>query len=204
MTHFFTRFLKGLLHALLIALIPVLIVAYVQLRYQHRIFSDVSDISEHEYAVVLGARVLENGQASDALSDRVLSAVTLYTEGKVQKLLMSGDGVSDENYNEPAVMRDLAISRGVSPHDIVIDTEGVRTFSSCERLNTQYALSDAVLVTQAYHLPRTLFLCNSFGVDSEGYEADLGGYIHIAQFRLREIPASLAAFFEVNFGQIFE
>jgi vancomycin permeability regulator SanA len=50
-------------------------------------------------ALVLGAGVYPDGRLSSMLTDRVLTTVVLYQEGKVDKLLMSGDN-SLATYNE--------------------------------------------------------------------------------------------------------
>ena len=71
-------------------------------------------------ALVLGAGVYPDGRLSSMLTDRVLTTVVLYQEGKVDKLLMSGDN-SLATYNEPWRMADFAISQGVPEQDIAFD-----------------------------------------------------------------------------------
>jgi len=89
----------------------------------------------------------------------------------VDKLLMSGDNRFVE-YNEPEAMRQYAIDLGIPNEDIVLDYAGRRTYDTCYRANAIFQVDSAVLVTQSFHLPRALFLCNSFGVESTGVEAN--------------------------------
>src|SRR5258707_11655585 len=56
-------------------------------------------------AIVFGAGLNREGQATLILRDRVETAAQLYFSGKAQKLLMSGDNRSVD-YNEPQAMRD--------------------------------------------------------------------------------------------------
>jgi hypothetical protein len=60
-------------------------------------------------AVVFGCKVYASGTPSPALADRVLSACTLYHEGLVHHLVMSG-GPGQGAIHETDAMRDLAVS----------------------------------------------------------------------------------------------
>jgi len=50
-------------------------------------------------------------------------------------------------------------------------------------------ISDAILVTQRYHLPRALMTCRALGLDVIGYVADRTSYVHIHWYWTREAPA---------------
>ncbi len=122
-------------------------------------------------AIVFGAGLLRDGSAGPVLRDRVETAVTLYQQGKVNKLLMSGDNRFIE-YNEPEAMRQYALDLGIPDQDIVLDYAGRRTYDTCYRANAIFQVDSAILVTQGFHLPRALFLCNWFGIESTGVEAN--------------------------------
>ncbi len=96
------------------------------------------------------------------LQDRVQTAANLYFAGKVEKLLMSGDN-RFVDYNEPAVMRKVALSLGVPEEAIVLDYAGRRTYDTCYRAKAIFGVTEAILVTQAFHLPRAIYLCNRLG-----------------------------------------
>src|SRR6185295_3954261 len=112
-----------------------------------------------------------DGSAGPVLRDRVETAVKLYDTGKVEKLLMSGDNRFIE-YNEPQAMREYALSLGVPDEDIVLDYAGRRTYDTCYRAKEIFELDTAILVTQSFHMPRALFVCNSFDVESIGVHTD--------------------------------
>ncbi|MBK8046481.1 MAG: YdcF family protein [Anaerolineales bacterium] len=149
-------------------------------------------------AIVLGARVYSNGRLSGMLRDRVETAVALYKAGKVQKILMSGDN-SQEDYNEPGAMMAYAVGMGVDPADIQPDFGGRRTYDTCYRAKQIFQVDEAIVVTQAFHLPRALFLCDQLGVDAVGVVADQRRYDprSIAWSESRELPATLAALIDV-------
>ncbi|MCK7526856.1 MAG: YdcF family protein [Ignavibacteriales bacterium] len=105
------------------------------------------------------------------MRDRVEAGTSLYFSGKVEKLLMSGDNQS-VYYNEPQAMREYAISLGVPGEAIVMDSAGSRTYDTCYRAKAIFGVESALLVTQSFHLPRALFLCNALGVKAAGVEAN--------------------------------
>ncbi|WP_322794208.1 SanA/YdcF family protein [Bellilinea sp.] len=149
-------------------------------------------------AIVFGAGLTRDGQPSPVLRDRVATAVQLYFDGKVQKILMSGDN-RFVDYNEPGAMKRYALSLGVPEADIVLDYAGRRTYDTCYRARHIFGVREAILVTQRFHLPRAIFTCNGLGVDSVGVIADQRTYSQYAHrfWRIREIPATAMAFVDV-------
>lgn len=131
----------------------------------------VEDVPVTRVAIVFGAGLLRDGSAGPVLSDRMLTAVNLYQAGKVEKILVSGDNRFLE-YNEPEAGRQYALERGVPDEDIVLDYAGRRTYDTCYRAKHIFGVDEAILITQDFHMPRALTLCNWFGVESFGVEAD--------------------------------
>jgi len=133
------------------------------------------------------------------LRDRVATAAQLYFTGKVKKLLMSGDN-RFLDYNEPGAMREYALGLGVPDEDIVLDYAGRRTYDTCYRAGAIFGVKEAILVTQAFHLPRALYTCNQLGVKAIGVPADLRDYRHGARVYWfgREVPATLVALWEIH------
>lgn len=156
------------------------------------------DVPAAPVALVLGAGLNRDGSPGVVLSDRVRTASKLYFSGQVEKLLMSGDN-STEFYDEPGAMRDYAISLGVPTEDIVLDFAGRRTYDSCYRAGAIFGLDRLIIVTQAYHLPRALFLCNALEVDADGVPADDANYRlrYYTFWWVREILASINAYWDV-------
>jgi vancomycin permeability regulator SanA len=150
-------------------------------------------------AIVFGAGLWRNGTATPVLQDRVQMAVNLYFAGKVEKLLMSGDN-RYVDYNEPAVMQSVAISLGVPEGAIVLDYAGRRTYDTCYRAKAIFGITQAILVTQTFHLPRALYECNQLGVDSVGVAADMRVYRNSSMlyWNMRELLATVAALWDVN------
>jgi SanA protein len=149
-------------------------------------------------AIIFGAGLRRDGTPTAVLRDRVETGASLYFEGKVEKLLMSGDNQS-AYYNEPQAMRQYAISLGVPEEAIVTDSAGTRTYDTCYRAKAIFGVESALLVTQKFHLPRALFLCNALGVKAEGVEANNLNYRRSSLFfwNVREQFATFTAFMDV-------
>jgi vancomycin permeability regulator SanA len=198
-------FLRIILSLLAIGLIGVLSIAFIN-RYVYsqnsdKIKTSITEVPNEEpkrTAIVFGARVWDDGSPSNSLYDRVLTSVELYRSGRVQKLLMSGDKTG-ENYDEPAAMKKLAIQLGIPESDIVLDNDGKRTFETCSRAKEVFGVQKAVLVTQDYHLPRALYLCNSLGIDSIGITANRRKYDGENYYHFREFFSTASAWFEITF-----
>jgi SanA protein len=166
---------------------------WVNWRYADQIYT-VEAAPNRRVAIVFGARVYGDGRLSAMLRDRVDTAIDLYRQGTVDKLLFSGDNSVPE-YNEPGDMMAYAIAQGVDPAAIQPDYGGRRTYDTCYRAAHIFQVDEALLVTQAFHLPRALLLCSSLGIDASGVTADRRTYgvRSLAWSESREVPALLAA-----------
>jgi vancomycin permeability regulator SanA len=160
-----------------------------------------AEVPARRVAIVFGAGLWRNGTATPVLYDRVATAAQLYFAGKVEKLLMSGDN-RFVNYNEPAVMREVALGLGVPEEAIVLDYAGRRTYDTCYRARAIFGVQEAILVTQNFHMPRALYTCNLLGVDSVGVDADLRVYRRSSMlyWSTRELLATADALWDLHIG----
>jgi len=149
-------------------------------------------------AVVFGAGLRRDGQPTTVLADRVATAAALYHQGKVSRILMSGT-VRGSDYNEPSAMRSLALKIGVPAEDILVDSGGNRTLHTCLRARQIFGVDQALLISQRFHLPRALVICDASGVSAVGVAADLHPYRFQFFWELREIPATLRAIWDAYF-----
>jgi vancomycin permeability regulator SanA len=90
-------------------------------------------------AIVFGAGLRRDGSPTQVLRDRVETAVELYKQGKVSKLLMSGDN-RFEYYNEPEAMRRMP-ELGIPDEDIVLDYAGRRTYDTRYRAGAIFGVT---------------------------------------------------------------
>jgi vancomycin permeability regulator SanA len=151
---------------------------------------------------VFGAGLWRDGSPSPVLRDRVATAARLYADGKVQQLLMSG-GFTQRGFSEPEAMRQYAVSLGIPEEAILLDHAGARTYDTCYRATHVFGVQAAILVTQGFHLPRAVYLCNTLGLPAIGVASDLRVYRRSSTifWNLREIPATLTALWDVHIAR---
>jgi vancomycin permeability regulator SanA len=163
---------------------------------------DERDVPAAPVALVLGAQVDPDGTPSPFLLGRLELARRLYLAGKVKVLLVSGDHMNWD-YDEPEAMRGWLIDHGVPGRRIVRDYAGFDTYDSCARAVRVFGVRRAIVVTQAYHLPRAVTVCRRLGLDADGV-----GDESVRQFRgpwlensTREQAACVKAVFDVVSGR---
>lgn len=154
-------------------------------------------VETYQTAIVLGAKV-NNDDPSDILEDRLLTGLELYQDGKVEKILVSGDNGQIE-YNEVGAMRDYLLEKGVSGEDIFMDHAGFDTYDTMYRAKEIFKVEDAIIVTQNFHLPRAIYIARALDIDAVGVSADRQTYVYIDLYERREKLAQVKAFLNVIF-----
>ena len=163
----------GLSFALLAAAACVVFGAkwWVEGSTKRYIYRNMAALPARPIGIVFGAKVYPGGRLSTVLRARVDAGIALYRLGKVKKLLMTGDN-GTRRYDEVTAMKDYAVAQGVPAQDVVRDYAGFRTYDSCYRARRIFQVTRAVLVTQAFHLPRAVYLARAQGIDAVGFTAD--------------------------------
>ncbi len=181
----------------LLLLAPLALRQWVDGQTAGRIFGSVTEVPASPVAIVFGAGYWPSGRLSNALADRMDTAIELYGMGKVNKLLLTGDNrVAD--YNEPAAMAEYAEARGVPREDLILDYAGRRTYDSCYRAAAIFGVERAILVTQSFHLPRALFTCDQLGLSTIGVVADRHRYRRALWYEIREMAALSRAWLDLK------
>ena len=187
------RWTWALSRALAFALLLLLAASlYVSLRYRDRIVASEA-APEAPVALVFGAGLAAVREPSPVLAERLDRAMALWRAGKVQRLLLSGDN-SDRRHDETRAMVAYVRARGIPASAVEADFAGLSTYDSCVRARRVFGVRRALLVTQAFHLPRALYIANSVGVEAWGVAADEGRQ-GTRRYALRELlsrPLALA------------
>ncbi len=165
-------------------------------RYRDQIYEQGSLVPEAPVAIVFGAGYWPSG-LSHALADRMDTAIALYQARRVNKLLLTGDN-RFVDYNEPAAMARYAEAQGVPSQDLILDYAGRRTYDSCYRAGAIFGVERAILVTQAFHLPRAMYTCDHLGLEVVGVEADRRVLVKSQWYEFREVFALARAWLDLN------
>jgi vancomycin permeability regulator SanA len=192
--------MRGIRLSLIAFLTTSIILALVSFYVRVRGESFIIDSADASAPVVIvpGAGLKADETPSDVLRDRLIVALALYDDGRVEKILCSGDD-GQVQYDEVNAMRVWLIDRGVDADDIFLDHAGFDTYDTMTRAAEVFGVTRAVVVTQDFHLPRALYIANAKGIDVQGVSASLQPYVAQDAYRMREIPSRIKAFFEVLF-----
>ena len=157
--------------------------AYMLLTTNNKVYSmeefetgAVSKSSHYEACIVLGCAIWGDSP-SPMLADRLRTAAMVYNTGCCDYILVTGDSLEPERYDETSVMRDFLIEEGVPSDKIVCDPLGLSTYESMYRAYNVYHLKTAVVVTTGFHVARGVYDVQGFGIDAVGVKAINSGYI---------------------------
>ena len=140
--------------------------------------------------IVLGAAVRPNGTPSAMLRDRLEKAVELYEAGVSDTIIVSGDHRED-NYDEVNTMKYFLIDAGIPSEDIFMDHGGLSTYDTMYRAANVFGVKKAVIVTQKYHMYRSIYVAKSLGIDAYGVNAKEVSYSGQAKRNIREVLARI-------------
>ena len=173
---------------------------HIAQRTSSLMYQNVQALPAYTSAIVLGTSPqLADGQANDYFVKRMDAAAKLYHAGKVQRLILSGDAHigSTTAYNEPLAMQNALIARGVPLHALQQDGAGYRTIDSIRRVKHVYAATPVIIVSQAFHNQRALYLAQALGVQAVALNApDVSAWMGL-RTALRERIARIRLLWDV-------
>ncbi len=182
-----------LLFALLFAVTVMSLNAAIIARTEDNILSvqTAAQLKDVDCILVLGCGVRDDGTPSDYLRDRLNTSFALYDAGASDKLLMSGDH-GRVGYDEVNTMLDEAEAYGIDRKYVFTDHAGFSTYESIYRAKEIFGADKIIIVSQEYHLYRSLYIAEKLGIEAYGVSGRIraGGYQE-----LREILARVKDFF---------
>ncbi|MBQ1962227.1 MAG: YdcF family protein [Clostridia bacterium] len=159
-------------------------------RTRSRIISpeEAARLQDIDCIIVLGCGVRPDNTPSHMLEDRLKTGIALFESNAAPKLLMSGDH-GRKDYDEVNVMKNFAMKNGIASSDIFMDHAGFSSYETIYRAKEIFKVKRAIIVTQEYHLYRTLYLAEALGLEAYGVSADLRTYRGQFERDLRELLA---------------
>ena len=192
---------RWILGALFFALSGALIFAYaihqtVRKTGSDRIYFDPDLVPAREVAVVLGTSPNIGSGSNPFFESRMDACAELWRRGKVRHFIVSGDN-GRKGYDEPTAMRDALVSRAVPPAAITLDYAGFRTLDTMARATAVFGQRKVTIITDDFHLPRSLFLADAHGLDAIGFGGKPVPLQWSKKTRIREIASRIAAWLDV-------
>jgi vancomycin permeability regulator SanA len=179
---------------LLLALTVPFLVIQPNSRYITTLDSEVTS----RVGIVFGAGITKDGKPFKELEARLDAAAAAIDSGQIKYILASGDN-RFESYNEPDAMKQYLVDvKNIDASKIIPDYAGRSTYETCERAKKIFEVNSAILFSATSHLPRAIYTCRSFGVESYG----IGNEIEANNATRRESLARAKAMFNIYiFGE---
>ncbi|OQW95509.1 MAG: hypothetical protein BWK79_02250 [Beggiatoa sp. IS2] len=144
---------------------------WVEWQTYARLYDEIDTIPAKKVALLLGtSKRLSDGRINLYFQYRIEAAVALYQAGKIRHIIASGDNRL-KSYNEPIAMQKALIERGIPKEAITLDYAGFRTLDSIVRVKEIFSQNDIIIVSQAFHNERALFISDFYGIQAIGFNA---------------------------------
>jgi uncharacterized SAM-binding protein YcdF (DUF218 family) len=153
-----------------------------------------------ECAIVFGAAVrptyddsgtVVGATAGPGITRRVRTAATLYRQGRVQRLIVTGGKGDLAKASEAAIMRELALHEGVPAEDIEVEDQSRSTIENVRFSRPLIDACDSIVgISDGYHLARIRMLAKEQGLDLPTLPAEPAPGL---LFQLRSIVREVAA-----------
>ena len=178
----------------MLVLVCHLIVEWSSEKY---VTSDQRLVPTTRVGLLLGTSQFDyRGRPNEYYRHRIDAAIELYRSGIVERFLISGDN-SVLTYNEPQMMKESLVERGIPAEHITLDYAGFDTYDSVIRAHKVFGQDSLVVISQEFQVERAVYIGRSHGIAVSGYSArDVqawGGF----KTHAREYLARTKAVFEV-------
>jgi len=186
----------------LIAALSIAVSVWMRQRSADRTAASLDQLPSGARIVVLGCPThSRSGDPNRYFVARIAAAAAAYhhaasradsADFATHRLLCSGWDAQ----GEATELCEALIGAGVPRDEISIDGKAARTIDSIRHVATHHADERIVFVSQAFHLPRVLYLARDRDLDAWGLRAK--GRLHGLRPQLREALARLRAIVEIG------
>ncbi len=183
--------------AVFVCLLLILIISvcniWIVSSTEDKVYSDLKLLPDHRMGLVLGTSHRSvGGGPNPFFQNRIETAATLYSMGKIDHFILSGDN-SSLYYNEPLEMQKALIKKGVPASAITLDYAGLRTLDSIVRSKKIFGQNKITIITQPFHSYRALFISRYYDIDAVAMVAEEPDLDRTFKVRLREYLARTKA-----------
>lgn len=173
---------------ILLIIVYVSIVNLIVIAKSNKYIDNNINYNDYKYVLVLGAKVNGNNP-SLMLKDRLDKVVEIYSKNKSINIIVSGDSQNKNVYDEVTVMYNYLISNGIDKDNIIKDERGLSTYDSIIRIKDIVNKNKMLIVTQKYHLYRSIYIAKEYNIDVHGISAKDIKYYGQFKREVREILA---------------
>ena len=164
---------KIILFLICIIIIGTISINLYMTNYSNKYIIDIDsykELNDLDCIIVLGSGMVGD-KPTPILEDRLIKGIELYNLGVTDKILMSGDHGRVE-HDEVNLMKKYAIEKSIPSNNIFMDHAGFSTYETMYRAKEIFKVKKAVLVTQEYHMYRSIYIARKMGIEAYGVTTD--------------------------------
>jgi len=169
----------------------------IKYRTKLKHYNTIEDIPHNKVGLLLGtSKYSTTGQINLFYQYRIDAAVSLFTQQKIEYILISGDNGLIE-YNEPRTIRNDLIKAGIPSDCIVLDYAGFRTWDSIIRAKKVFGETKFTVISQQFQNERAIFIGARNQMDIIGFNAQDVSKSYGAKTQFREKFARINLIFDI-------
>lgn len=166
----------------IILVIVILTAVYIGKNiYDIRTFSTVDETCRADTAIILGAAVYGD-EPSPVYRERINHGITLYNEGYVDSLIVTGGSSDASEKTEAAVAKEYLMSQGIPEEDILMEDQSSITQENLENAEVIMAgrqMRTALVVSDPLHMKRAMLLAEDAGITAYSSPTPTTRYISL-------------------------
>ena len=166
------KILKLLFFAVLILLTSIFFIDfYVSKNTEAYNYSSIHDIPYKKVGLLLGTSKYQKKRGVNLYYKyRLDAAELLFKSGKISYILISGDNAK-MSYNEPIMMKQDLIKRGIPESKIFLDFAGFRTLDSVVRAKKVFQEQSFTIISQQFQNERALYIASKNNLNCVAFNA---------------------------------
>ncbi len=190
-------FLFGIGAIVLLTMLSNIIVVRSTSEY---LYDNADLLNNSQVGLLLGtSKNLKSGSRNDFFYHRIEATVELFRNGKLKKVIISGDN-SRADYNEPQDMKMELIKNGIPDSIIFLDYAGLRTLDAVVRAKEIFGQDTFIVISQKFNNERAIYLARHYGIKAYGYNAREVTAYKSLKTKIRELFARNKMFLDLLLG----
>ena len=131
-------------------------------------YGELDEKSPSDVAIVLGAAVWD-GEVSPVYRERINHAITLYEEGFVDFIILTGGFGEDSYKSDSQIAKEYALSQGVPEEIILTEEKSTITEENLEfskEIMVEKNLRTAIIVSDPLHMKRSMLMAKDYNINA--------------------------------------
>ena len=159
----------------------------------------IKDSANYSCGILLNGFLLKDDKGRTFFTedgDRFIQTVQLYHRGVIKKILTLGGSAESVDFKAGDYGKEELIKAGVKAEDIMVDNSSVNTYEGgdvCKKILDSLA-PPYVLITSAYHMPRSKMIFDKKGIQTISYPCDFWIFSDGFSFKSLIIPDPYSLF----------